>query len=138
MPRLVFVISGERVQNVGYRLFFLNLMKNCGLVGYPLNLSGGKHVQVMAWGQKKKLDEFYEIVSTDRPSGVGLVHVGPKMIDNAAVPQSSEIMHEKLDLLIDQTGKFVEEGKGINSTLKKLPKAITEALRNSLNAATTS
>ena len=48
-------------------------------------------------------------------------------------PKPFDFLNEKMDLMIEQTGKFVQHGREINTTLRKMPKAIAAeigAMRN--------
>lgn len=128
MTRLVFTIIGNKVQNVGYRLFLLSAMKEIGLVGFATNLASGKQVSIEVWGKQSSLDNFYNYVCTKKPSRIGMVNVGQKIIDNEKQPKDSKFMNEKLDLMIEQMGKFVQSGKSIEKALKEMPNAIGEKL----------
>ncbi len=47
-----------RVQGVGYRYFTWRLAEGLGLTGYVRNLPDGKAVEVVAEGEREKLEEF--------------------------------------------------------------------------------
>lgn len=124
MSRIVFVISGNNVQGVGYRLFLLRAMKERNVVGFPVNLGSGKQINIIAWGLKKNINDFYNYAGREKPSEVGVIQIGSKIIDEKPKPQPSNILNEKMDLMIDQTGRFVEEGKTITKTLRGMHKTL--------------
>ena len=105
MPRIVFTILGNRVQNVGYRLFLLKAMKERGIVGYPTNLGDGKQVSVVAWGNETVLNDFYLFTTTNAPKNSGKLDVSGKIIDSKPRPKPFDFLNEKMDLMIEQIGK---------------------------------
>jgi acylphosphatase len=134
--RLRFTIVGDKVQNVGYRLFLRRTIKEKGLEGMPSNVGDGRTVSVIVYGEKKVLDEFYEFISKEKPIGAGRVSISPKNIDNKPKPSQIYFLNEKTDLMLEQTEKFVEVGKnidrsmkGIRKDLKVLPKQIAKELK---------
>jgi acylphosphatase len=111
MTRIVFTISGKRVQKVGYRLFLLKQMKERNLKGYAINLGDGVQVNVIAWGEKLTLALFYKEMRDKKPRKVGKISLNLATFDNESEPKNFFFLHEKTDLMLEQTLTFVEEGK---------------------------
>ncbi len=124
MARIIFTVMGDRVQDVGYRLFLLQGMKERQIVGFPIDLSGGKQVSIRAWGVKHELEDFYDYIKREKPASIGKTEVSPKIIDNEPKPSSFALLNEKMDLMVEQTAKFVAHGKSIEKILQKMPKKI--------------
>jgi len=62
------LVSGN-VQGVGFRAFACRIGKSCALTGYAKNLPNGE-VEIVAEGEKEKLDEFQRRVRVNFPSGI--------------------------------------------------------------------
>lgn len=129
MTRIVFTVSGNKVQDVGYGLFLLQAMKERGLIGYATNLASGKQVNIVAWGNRIELEDFYDFLLTKKPGFVGKIALSQKIIDAVPKPSGFELLNEKMDLMIEQTGRFAQEGISIGKTLKKIPKEIARELK---------
>ncbi len=136
MARLVAMISGDNVQNVGYRPFLYAIMKRFNLVGIIENLGNGHQVAIEAWGSRKNIDEFYSVIQVKKPIAVRRISVAEKIIDNEKPPSPYSLLNEKMDLMIENTGKFVEVGKsidrsikGMRTDIKVLPKQIAKELK---------
>ncbi|HLC36077.1 MAG TPA: acylphosphatase [archaeon] len=127
---MVFTIAGNKVQNVGYRLFILNEMKSRKLTGFPYNLPDGKQVSIFVWGTKKELLKFYDIMQIAGPKGVKKISLTHPQFDKELPPTSLDLVNEKMDLMIEQTGKFVEQGIQINKNLKIIPEKIAKAIKS--------
>ena len=129
MTKISFVIEGNKVQNVGYRLFLLNGMKDHEVAGYAHNLPDGIRISVQAWGKKNKLQEFYNFLAMNKPKSMADIVMGKERIEKSEPPLRQDIMHEKMDLIIEQTGKFVQSGLKIEKKLGTMPKEIAKELK---------
>ena len=125
MPRIVFSIMGKRVQNVGYRLFLLQAMKERKLDGFVVNQGDKTTVRIEVWGTRTNLLDFYKYVESQKPARAGGVIVTQKIIDLGPKPSRNILFNEKMDLIVEQTGKFVQEGVEINKTLKSMDSKMT-------------
>ncbi|MEM2138099.1 MAG: acylphosphatase [Candidatus Anstonellaceae archaeon] len=68
MQRLKLLASGT-VQGVGFRAFVIRIGESLSLVGYAKNLSDG-NVEILAEGDRGKLDEFCRRISVKLPYGI--------------------------------------------------------------------
>lgn len=57
-----------RVQGVFFRAFVVNKAKESGLTGYVRNLPGGEDVEVLAEGDKEKLEQIAEQLKIGPPA----------------------------------------------------------------------
>ena len=55
--------------------------------------------------------------------------MGKERIEKSEPPLRQDIMHEKMDLIIEQTGKFVQSGLKIEKKLGTMPKEIAKELK---------
>lgn len=133
VQKLNFIIQGNNVQEHGYRLFLFQLMKRIGVKGYPTNLAGGKYIQVIVWGNKKQLLDFYKNAELDKPKSVGEIDLTQPIFSKEPMPERVDLLDEKMDLMIEQTGKFVDYGKKITGQLKTLPKNTAKELGKVIN-----
>jgi acylphosphatase len=63
------LIAHGNVQGVGFRAFVIRIGESLGLAGYAKNLPGGK-VEIIAEGEKEKLDDFCRRISVKLPYGI--------------------------------------------------------------------
>lgn len=124
MTRILFTLTGDKVQDVGYRLFLLESMKNMGIVGFAVNHRSGKQVNVEVWGTKKLLQEFYNLASSHKPKKTDEVIISQPFFDEEPKPSSQKILNEKMDLMIEQTSSFVQGSRQITIELERIPKKI--------------
>jgi acylphosphatase len=60
------VIKGERVQDVGYRLFLLEAAEQLGLVGFQAK-NMEDYVECIVEGEKSRVDKFIEFARSNFP-----------------------------------------------------------------------
>jgi acylphosphatase len=66
LASLKVVVTG-RVQGVNFRDFTRRQAGSLGLTGYAQNLPGGRSVEVMAEGERARLEQLLEILKTGPP-----------------------------------------------------------------------
>ncbi len=60
------LIKGDRVQDVGYRLFLLEAAEQLGLKGFQAR-NVGKHVECLVEGDEEAMKDFLDFVRTNYP-----------------------------------------------------------------------
>ncbi len=60
------IIRGDRVQDVGYRLFLLEAAEQLGLKGFQAR-NVGKHVECLVEGDEEAMKDFLDFVRTNYP-----------------------------------------------------------------------
>jgi acylphosphatase len=65
--RIEVIIKG-RVQGVGFRFFTEDIANSLGIKGYVRNLYNGNSVEVVAEGEKTKLEKFIKQLKIGPPS----------------------------------------------------------------------
>jgi len=123
----------DKVQEVGYRPFIIQMILDSDLEGTARNLSDGR-VEVLLKGEKERILEFIERLKKEKPELAENPVLSDVEFNEAFI--IPDAMRSSQSLLLDQFGKAVvyvyEINKGIKeikNTLDKLPERIAEALK---------
>jgi len=102
------VVEGERVQDVGYRLYLLNVAEDYGLKGFQAR-NVGRDVEVLVEGDDEPVKAFLEEVRTKYPEHAEVKAV--KVYDYEGNVINVEAFYRRLNL--EQLIKIVNTGIGI-------------------------
>jgi len=102
------VIEGERVQDVGYRLYLLNVAEDFGLKGFQAR-NVGRDVEVLVEGDDEPVKAFLEEVRAKYPEHAEVKAV--KVYDYEGNVINVEAFYRRLNL--EQLIKIVNTGIGI-------------------------
>ncbi len=122
------VIKGEKVQDVGYRLFLLELTEQLGLRGFQAK-NIGNHVECVIEGEEEKVRSFLEFIRSNHPEFASVRDIIDEEYQGNVM--SVEGFYRLLSL--QQLVKIVNAGLGM---LEKQDETIEEikALRYDLKA----
>ena len=135
------VIRGERVQDVGYRLFLLEIAERLGLRGFQAR-NVGDHVECFVEGDEERVHRFLEIARSSHPEFAVVREVADEeyrgdvmsvegfyrlfsleqlvKIVNAGLGmlQKQDSMLEKQDLMLQKQDEIIEEIRALRFDLK--------------------
>ena len=123
--RMYFFIDGKNVQNVGLRARILILMHSLKLVGFADNVATGKSVAIRCWGDKSKLQNFYQLMEEKKPKNSVL---SQPFFDDEKMPRKLSEMSELMYFNLEQMDKFIGLGKGLRKEIAEMAKSMEKGL----------
>ncbi len=142
------IIKGDRVQDVGYRLFLLEAAEQLGLKGFQAR-NVGKHVECLVEGDEEAMNSFLDFVRNNYPEMasvseivdeeyegkvmsvegfyrlfslqqlVKIVNAGVKMLDKQDMMlEKQDKMLEKQDEMLKKQDEMIEEIRALRQDLK--------------------
>jgi len=106
MPKGRIVISGPRVQDIGYRLFLLNLASEMNLTGFQARNIGNDSVEALYEGGEQEAEGFMNAVKRLAPAEAEVSSIRFEKYEGAVKP--IEVFRSEFNTI--QLGKIVEVG----------------------------
>jgi acylphosphatase len=100
------IIRGPRVQDIGYRLFLLNVASDIGLTGFQARNVDNDSVEVFYEGSRQKAEEFMETIRKLAPKKAEVSSI--KFEKYTGVVKPIEVFRSEFSTI--QLGKIVEVG----------------------------
>lgn len=121
MAKRRLVVKGERVQDIGYRLFLLKAAESLGLRGFwAENIED--YVEVLVEGDDDRLTRFVEFARTRRPE---LARVGEVVVEDYGGDVMS-LRDFRESFHTDQLGKMVDIGLSMLGEIREMKNDIKE------------
>ncbi len=128
------VIRGERVQDVGYRLFLLEIAERLGLRGFQAR-NVGDHVECFVEGDEERVHRFLEIARSSHPEFAVVREVADEeyrgdvmsvegfyrlfsLEQLVKIVNAGLGMLEKQDLMLQKQDEIIEEIRALRFDLK--------------------
>ena len=123
----IFNITGNNVQGVGYRPFIMGKFPDYNLEGKVVNEISGYTITVSLYGSRKDIEKFRSYLLENIPKESEVEY-----ISKVRYKKINRIPYQRIDtstgyLILDQMGKFVEEGKLIREGIDNLPGAFDKS-----------
>ena len=117
MKRLRILIQGMVVQDIGFRLFLFERADELALPEFQArNLKDG--VEVLVGGDEAAVEQFCELVRTERPEGAEVETIAVAEYEGTIRP----IERFAQSFMLTQMGKFVQFGKEMLGTEREIKK----------------
>ena len=117
MKRLRILIQGMVVQDIGFRLFLFERADELALPEFQArNLKDG--VEVLVGGDEAAVEQFCELVRTERPEGAEVERIAVAEYEGTIRP----IERFAQSFMLTQMGKFVQFGKEMLGTEREIKK----------------